>query len=78
MAGDASSKRSHEQATSDHYPACPRCGNICGVCATKCADCGARLLPTMGDNLLAGERSSSAVKRAASEGLEASERERER
>lgn len=27
----------------DHYPACPRCGNLCGVLAVICADCGARL-----------------------------------
>ena len=27
----------------DHYPACPRCGNLCGVLARICVDCGARL-----------------------------------
>jgi ribosomal protein L32 len=78
MGDDAASKRSHEQVTSDHYPSCPRCGNICGVAATKCWECGARLLPTLGDYLLAGERSSAAVKRAAAGGLEDAERERER
>jgi hypothetical protein len=36
------------------------------------------LLPTLGDYLLAGERSSAAVKRAAAGGLEDAERERER
>lgn len=29
----------------DHYPACPRCGNLCGVLARVCVDCGARLYP---------------------------------
>jgi tRNA(Ile2) C34 agmatinyltransferase TiaS len=27
----------------DHFPSCPRCGNLCGRLAVRCADCGARL-----------------------------------
>lgn len=30
----------------DHFPTCPRCGNLCGRLAVICADCGARLKPT--------------------------------
>jgi predicted amidophosphoribosyltransferase len=33
----------------DHYPTCPRCGNLCGRLAVICADCGARLKPTPED-----------------------------
>lgn len=28
---------------SDHYPTCPRCGNLCGRLAARCADCHAKL-----------------------------------
>lgn len=27
----------------DHFPSCPRCGNLCGRLARVCAGCGTRL-----------------------------------
>ena len=27
----------------DHYPACPGCGDLCGLLAQRCANCGAQL-----------------------------------
>ena len=39
----------HAAVTDDNFPACPRCGNLCGRLAIVCADCGARLKPTEND-----------------------------
>ncbi len=35
--------RRHEAVTGDHFPACPRCGDLCGRLAQVCAECGTRL-----------------------------------
>lgn len=34
---------------SDHYPTCPRCGDLCGKLARICVSCGARLILSAGD-----------------------------
>ena len=38
--------RAHEAVTGDHYPVCPKCGDLCGVHAQLCITCGTRLKPT--------------------------------
>ena len=57
MTYDSAAYRAHarEMASSDRYPVCPACGNLCGVLARICADCGARLHPTEADLRLARE-----------------------
>ena len=30
-------------AMRDHFPTCPRCGDLCGRMAYRCSDCGAKL-----------------------------------
>lgn len=32
-----------DRGTDDHYPSCPYCGNLCGLLAVICVDCGTRL-----------------------------------
>jgi len=41
----------------DHFPTCPRCGNLCGRLARVCVDCGCRLyeLPTQPTDLSTDE-----------------------
>lgn len=36
----------HDGVAPDHYPVCTGCGNLCGVLAQICVDCGTRLKPT--------------------------------
>jgi hypothetical protein len=47
---------SHERVTPDHYPACPRCGDLCGVLATVCVGCGTRLVLNDDDRRTLGLR----------------------
>ena len=42
-------------AALDHLPTCPSCGNLCGMLAEICADCGARLKPTEADLRIAAQ-----------------------
>lgn len=42
--GVASWRAMHDDVTTgDHYPTCPRCGDLCGVLAAICVNCGCRL-----------------------------------
>jgi len=52
MTYDNAAYRAHarESVTPDHFPTCPRCGELCGKLAIICADCGARLKLTEGVN----------------------------
>jgi hypothetical protein len=45
MTNDSASYRqlATDRNAPDHLPACPRCGNLCGVMAVICVDCGSRL-----------------------------------
>ena len=35
--------RSLDAMAPDHYPTCPNCGDLCGMLAVICVECGARL-----------------------------------
>lgn len=60
-----------EMSSSDRYPVCPKCGNLCGVLAVVCADCGARLKPTESDLRLAREHGKIAGMPSADDATEA-------
>lgn len=44
--GGSMAKRSQSFWMSDHHPACPSCGDLCGRLARKCASCGRPLYPS--------------------------------
>lgn len=48
----------------DHFPACPSCGDLMGLLATRCASCGASLLPTELDLAACGRVGSRAYREA--------------
>ena len=62
---DTAARRAHRADfyALDGYPTCPRCFNICGRLASKCADCGAELFPSHLALSRLGELGSSAMRR---------------